>query len=135
MAFTWDDNLALGNSAIDDQHKEIFARFDKLSLACQKQRGGEELKELLDFLDEYVAHHFADEEALMERIAYPGLALQRDQHAEFRQNISELHARSADETEKHKLSLDVDRMLIQWFILHIRSLDVKLVEFVKNQQQ
>ena len=134
MAFTWDNNLALGNSEIDDQHKEIFARFDKLSLACQERRGGEVLKELLDFLDEYVARHFADEESLMERAGYPGLALQREQHAEFRLKIAELRNRNADQAEKHKLSLDVDRVLIQWLIRHIRSLDVQLVEFVKNQQ-
>lgn len=135
MALSWEETLALGSPDIDDQHREIFARFDKLALACQEQRGEVVLRELLVFLDEYVARHFAAEEAFMESISYPGLAVQRVQHVEFRRNIAELHARCLDESQRHKLSLDVERMLIQWFIHHIRSLDIKLVEFVRNQQK
>jgi len=135
MALSWDESLALGNTEIDEQHREIFSRFDSLSLACREGHGEESLKSVFMFLDEYVVRHFAAEEALMERSNYPGLLEQREQHVAFRRTLADMHARNLDDAARHKLSLDVDRMLIQWFVNHIRNLDAKLVAFVTGLKQ
>ena len=134
MSFIWDDNLALGVEEIDDQHKEIFVRFDKLSMACQEQHGSDVIQELMDYLHEYVAHHFAAEEAIMEQVNYPGLTLQREQHEMFRKDLDALSDESKAGMDLHKLSLAVDRRLVQWFVLHIRNLDSEMARFVKLQK-
>ncbi len=134
MSFTWNDNLAVGVEEIDEQHREIFARFDKLSLACQEQHGGDVVKELIDFLHEYVEKHFAAEEALMQKLAYPGLAVQLEQHAAFRKDLDALTVENEQGMDAHKLSLAVDRRLVQWFILHIRNLDSEMAQFVKSHK-
>jgi hemerythrin len=135
MALIWDDSLLLGVELIDQQHKEIFDRFEKLSRACQDQHGSDVVSELLDYLQGYVNSHFADEEAIMEKLSYPELAIQREQHAAFRKDIAAMIAASQQGGDGHRLSLEVDRRLVQWFILHIRNLDSKLATFIRENQQ
>ena len=135
MAITWDDNLFLGFSDIDDQHREIFSRFDTLSQACQERKGNTIVKGLLDFLDEYVSHHFSCEETLMDRYAYPRFEEQREQHAIFRQEIEALHVCSTEGMDEHELALLIDRKLVRWLIQHIRNLDRDMITFVKTRQQ
>ena len=130
MALTWDSSLELGVQEIDDQHREIFSHFEKLSSACQSGQGEEVLDEVLTFLDNYVAHHFSSEEALMERFRYPKLPEQREQHAIFRQVIEELRSRSREGEQGHELSLAIDRQLVRWLIQHIRSFDRELAEYI-----
>jgi len=135
MAISWNENLIIGVPVVDDQHKEIFARFDKLSLACQNQHGSEGVKELLSYLHDYVAAHFAAEEALMEMLNYPGLAVQSENHAAFKKDIIALFDESEQGVDGHRLSLEVDRRLVQWFILHIRNLDSEMADFVNAQRK
>lgn len=135
MQILWDENLTLGVSEIDTQHKEIFVRFESLSKACQEQHGSDVVIDLLDYLLEYVAEHFAAEEALMKKVNYPGLEEQLAQHAAFRKDIDALKSSSEQYSDMHRLSLDVDRRLVQWFILHIRNLDSKMAAYVNTQRQ
>lgn len=130
MALSWDNSLELGVQEIDDQHREIFSHFEKLSSACQSGQGEVVLGEVLTFLDDYVAHHFSSEEALMERYRYPKLPEQREQHDIFRQVIEELRSRSREGLHGHELSLEVDRQLVRWLIQHIRSFDRELAEYI-----
>ena len=88
------------------------------------------LDEVLTFLDDYVAHHFSSEEALMEKHRYPKLPDQQEQHAIFRQVIEELRSRSREGLCGHELSLDIDRQLVRWLIQHIRSFDRELAEYI-----
>ncbi|MBV5350516.1 hemerythrin domain-containing protein, partial [bacterium] len=71
MGITWREDLAVGVEQIDDQHKELLARFDLLLSACKQGKGSEEVLHLLDFLDEYVIRHFGDEEQLQKKIGFP----------------------------------------------------------------
>jgi len=132
MALTWDDSLELGVQEIDDQHREIFKHFDKLSGACQSGQGEVVLGEVLTFLDDYVAHHFSTEEALMERLRYPKLPEQREQHAIFRQVIEDMRSRSREGEHGHELALAIDRQLVRWLIQHIRSFDKELAEYITH---
>jgi hemerythrin len=133
MSLTWDNSLEVGVQKIDDQHREIFRHFEKLSSACQEGQGEEALDEVLKFLDDYVAHHFSSEEALMEQHRYPKLPEQREQHAIFRQVIEELRGRSREDGQAHELSLAIDRQLVRWLIQHIRSFDRQMAEYISTR--
>ena len=130
MALTWDNNLKLGVQEIDDQHQEIFKHFAELSSACQLGQGERVLADVFMFLDDYVAHHFSSEEALMEQHHYPKLPEQREQHAIFRQEIESLRNRSKNGEKGHELALAVDRQLVRWLIQHIRSFDREMAEYI-----
>jgi hemerythrin len=44
MAMIWSDNFSVGVSSIDEQHKELFHRTNRLLEACQEGRGKEVVK-------------------------------------------------------------------------------------------
>ncbi len=134
MALNWDDSLLVGNAEIDDDHRQIFDYFEKLSTAFQDGSGEDVLKSLLKFLDEYVAEHFSHEETFMVENNYPKLSEQQSQHAYFLKAVKELQEMDMKGTDAHELSITVYRKLIQWFIQHIKKCDQELVNYVKSQQ-
>ena len=134
MTLAWDNSLELGIEEIDDQHREIFKHFAKLSSACQDGQGEGALEEVLKFLDSYVAHHLSSEEALMEQHNYPKLSEHYEQHALFREEIEELRNRSRDGEHGHELSMTIYRQLVRWLIHHIPSFDREMVEYITTHR-
>jgi hemerythrin len=67
----WDKRLETGIDEIDDQHRELFNRIDKLELAMYSGKGAAELKQLVEFLLSYVDEHFGSEERVMLDAGYP----------------------------------------------------------------
>ena len=64
MGISWREELAIGHETVDNQHRELLERFDSLLSACKAGEGKPELARLIDFLDQYVIHHFYEEEKL-----------------------------------------------------------------------
>lgn len=69
----WLDQYSVGVESIDNQHKELFARINKLLDACSQGEGKKVLPEVLDFLGDYVVFHFSTEEKYMKEYLYPPL--------------------------------------------------------------
>lgn len=133
MGLAWDSSLELGVPEIDNQHREIFSCFEKLSMACQSGQGATVLDDVFSFLDDYSARHFSSEEALMQQHSYPGLAEQQEQHAHFRQEIEGLRNLPREAGNEHELALAIDRQLVRWLIRHIRNQDREMVEFISSR--
>ncbi len=72
MALEWTPDLSVGVEEIDEQHRELFRRAERLIATLRCGDRGEVLP-LLAYLDEYVAHHFSAEERLMREVRYPAL--------------------------------------------------------------
>ena len=47
MVIVWKEELATGNEEIDNQHKEMFRRFNDFQSACKQGKGQDELSNLL----------------------------------------------------------------------------------------
>ena len=90
MALTWTPSLAVGFGRIDDQHKELFSRYNSLIAACREGKGKEAIISMLDFMTEYVTTHFAEEERYMMRYRYPDQVTHRKQHQEMFAQIDEV---------------------------------------------
>jgi hemerythrin len=133
MPIEWTNNLATGVTAIDDQHKEIFKRVDRLSEACSEGRGREEVLKLLVFLEDYVKEHFAAEERLQMKSAYPGYPMHKSQHTRFIADIARLA--TAFKTEGATLSLVImtNKTLTAWLVQHISKTDMELAAYLKDQ--
>ncbi len=67
----WNDNLKIGVSLIDSEHKELCDRIDRLLAACSQGKGSAEISETVDFLQEYTIKHFGDEERLQRSFRLP----------------------------------------------------------------
>ena len=83
IQISWDRSLETGEPEIDDQHRELFRRIDKLVAATQDRRARAEVGRLLTFLGDYVVSHFEAEERLMAESGYPEAGLHRSEHLHF----------------------------------------------------
>lgn len=135
MALEWTEKMAVGHAVIDQQHRELFRRFDDLIEACRQGSGRKRIEELLNFLDSYVVVHFREEERIMDRHAYPGAGEHKAQHRHF---IGRLDALKADLEEKGvsaHLVISTNQVLLKWIIQHIKTIDVQFGAFLKAHPQ
>ena len=132
MGIQWRESLAIGVEEIDNQHKELLLRFDRLLNACQGGRGIEELKKLQAFLDEYVHTHFSDEEALQRKYHYPGYEAHHAEHLYFINKINILKAETEQEGVSTHHVIETNNMLLKWLLNHISKVDMELGAFLKS---
>lgn len=133
MAIYWSEDLATGVQIIDDQHKELFSRINALLDACSVGRGKEEVGKVLQFLEEYVASHFSEEETRMQQYGYPGQAYHKSQHDEFRANFADLKKTFDAEGPGVFIVIKTNRVVVDWLSAHIRRVDKALGAFLKDK--
>jgi len=135
MAMEWNERMAIGHDVIDQQHRELFRRFDILIEACRQACGKERIEELLYFLDSYVVTHFREEEGLMEGHAYPGVDEHKAQHRYFTGRLDALKADLKAKGVSTHLVISTNQILLKWIIQHIKNIDVQFGAFLKTRAQ
>ncbi len=132
MAIEWNEQLATGNSNIDDQHKELFRRFDSLLAACNQRKGKEEVHSLLVFLGDYVKTHFSMEEALQKKNNFPDYPAHKEQHDGFMRDLRKLEEQLELEGASFPLVIQTNQIMINWLIKHINAMDKELAAFLRR---
>jgi hemerythrin len=132
MAVTFDKLLETGDPTIDEQHRELFSRIDRLLQASREKRGREEVGQILAFLGDYVVHHFAAEEQIMSDAGYPQIASHRAEHARFVQEFGLLYREFAAEGPGTLFIIRVGNRVTAWLREHIYRTDRELVSFLKS---
>lgn len=130
MAIQWDDSLTTGVADIDDQHRELFRRFNALISACKQGQGREEVMRILQFLDDYIRSHFHEEEAMQLKSNYPDYSEHRAQHENFIATTEALTAQFSSEGATLELLVKTNTMLMEWLIGHIRKTDRAFANFL-----
>ena len=133
MSLEWQDTLNVGHPTIDAQHREIFSRFGSLLEACNQGRASESLQELFAFLDGYVQEHFAAEEELMARPAYPETDAHLAEHAVFTRRLASLKQELAATGITPLVLIRTNKTLIYWLTHHIRHVDSALGRFLEKR--
>ena len=129
---SWNDSLLIGIKLIDEQHRELIGRMDKLMDACRHGKGHDEVEETLKYVVSYVKEHFKDEEALQAKYAYPGMVEHKKLHAGFVDSVVNLLQEDKKTGPSTELTAHVNKTLIGWFITHIRNEDQKLGLCIKR---
>jgi len=132
MPLTWTDDLAVGFGRIDEQHRELFARYNELVEECMTGRGRQSLAPMLDFLTGYAAEHFAEEERIMELYAYPGSDRHRQEHEEFYERIAAIRIDLQLNGPSAALVSAITHSLVDWLVRHVRQVDVQLGKFLAD---
>ncbi|GAM09213.1 bacteriohemerythrin [Geobacter sp. OR-1] len=132
MKIEWNEDLAVGVEYIDEQHKELFRRFNRLLEACSKGSGTKEIGSLLFFLDEYVRIHFNDEEKLQVANSFPEYPAHREQHRIFINKLDDFKNEMQTGGATLSLTIATNRMLIDWLLNHIAKMDKKIGEFISQ---
>ncbi len=128
MTFEFTQDCITGIETIDDEHRNLFALLSKAYvLVCTEYHSDyyQELKNILEELDDYAETHFAHEEEYMVQIRDPELIRQRSQHAFFRDKVREYEFVNIDnEEEQQRVLTELVRFLAKWLYRHILSSDI-----------
>ena len=128
----WTQNLSVGISMIDDQHKMWFQKAEDLFEAGKNNRAKEYVGELLEFLDDYTKKHFADEEKYMLSIKYPGYQEQKAAHTAFITQLNKIKSDYNSSGGNLLVILNANQMILDWLTKHISNMDKQIDEFAKK---
>ena len=130
MKVEFDASLVTGNEMIDEQHKELIGKIDKLVECCEQGGGKLEAIKMLDYLSDYTEFHFGEEEKLQEEVSYPGMEGHKAKHAEFKKAVAELHEMLVEEEGPSPAFVEqVNKNVIEWLYRHIKGFDRSVAEY------
>jgi hemerythrin len=90
--FVWKDGFRLGLPGIDAEHQQFFEIMNRCAAAAREGASATTVEALLQELVTYADHHFAHEEAELDRVGYPELEAQRAEHLRFRHELDRIRA-------------------------------------------
>ncbi len=88
---------------------------------------------LLDTLLAHMRRHFADEEAMMRRIAFPPYPVHKQEHDRLLEELTRLH----DQARAQGDTREMERFLLEtvpaWFDQHVATMDMVTARFLAMQ--
>lgn len=132
MAYQFTQDLVTGNQLIDDEHKQLIRAINDLLDACSAGKGRMELEKTTQFLIDYTAKHFADEERLQQQTKYPDYMNHKKYHEEFKRVVADLGKKLQQEGPTVVLVGQVNSAIAGWLLNHIKREDVKVAAHVRN---
>lgn len=132
---TWNDNLAIGVSAIDSQHKMLCDAIDRLLDACKGGKGRDEIISTLSFLEQYTVRHFTDEEVLHRQAAklgYTKVPEHKKIHDAFIAKVQEMKQEIIRDGASIVTVGKVNSLIIDWLFNHIRKMDQELEQYINH---
>ncbi|MEZ0536981.1 bacteriohemerythrin [Caldicellulosiruptoraceae bacterium PP1] len=133
MALIWASNFQTGIETIDEQHKELIDRVNKLLDACSQGEGKKVLPEVLDFLQNYVVEHFSTEENLMKKYYYPAYLTHKKEHDNFVATFKSLREEIDTKGTGLLITTRVNRLVVDWLKTHILYVDKQLGSYLKDK--
>jgi hemerythrin len=122
MAYmNWSDDLSVGVSEIDGQHKQLVAQINALHDAMRSGQGKDALEKTLGELAAYTQYHFSAEEQYMQKFGYPGYTPHKKEHDGFVAKVAGFQKDYA--SGKLGLSIEVMKFLRDWVAGHIKGSD------------
>ena len=119
---------------IDNEHKELIERANKLMDSCEKGTEKMTAVKTLDFLMDYTEVHFADEEKLQQEAGYDKYQQHKEQHDMFKKSVDELRQMlEEEEGPTDAFVAAVNKNVGQWLVNHIQGWDKAVAEFVRSK--
>ena len=132
MRIVFDEALYTGNELIDNEHKELIDRVNKLVESCENGKEKVTAVKTLDFLMDYTDFHFSDEEKLPQEVGYDKLEQHKVQHEDFKKSVDELRQMLEEEEGPTDAFVEaVNKNISQWLVNHIQGWDKAVAEFIR----
>ncbi len=128
----WNDNLSIGVDLIDEQHKSLIGKIADLEEALHSGQGPAEIVRILTFLMDYTKFHFGTEERNMRAYDYPDLDAHLAKHGEFKTTLANLSDDFKEEGATQGLADSIETLLMNWFVKHIKDVDHRFGEFLRE---
>lgn len=123
---TWTPVHGTGNSALDDQHKNLFFFVNELEKSLDEHRGLPWFKMTFQFLESYIKNHFEDEEDCMFYSVCSAAQSNKEAHDRFIEKVQAVKAQlnTGDLIESDLRNFHT--FLEKWVQGHILCIDTKL---------
>jgi hemerythrin len=130
MLLTFPEELAIGLSEVDDQHRAFYLHLNELH-AAMRVHDLVEASRIVDFLVGYAKEHFAAEERLMIEAGFPGYPEHVARHREFAADLKRWRDRFATQGPSPTLVVELSAWLTGWLGHHIRKVDGVMARFLR----
>lgn len=127
----WIDSYNINVSPVDTQHRGLADLINELHDAMLKGAGTSVIGEVVDRLVDYTVSHFDMEEELMRRYGYPGYDDHKREHEKLVQWVAPVQ--QAVRAGKRQVTVDVMKVLKEWFINHTQGIDRKMGPFLNDK--
>jgi hemerythrin len=131
--FTWKEEFATGHTMIDTHHQQLFKAINDLLDACKSGHAKDRLNSTMQFLIDYTAKHFSEEEKLQQHHHYPDYPNHKKLHEAFKNTISELAKQLQSDGPTAVLVTKISSKTGDWLIQHIASQDKKVAAHLRSQ--
>lgn len=128
----WNDSLAIGIDAIDNQHKKIFEHLLAIENSVAKRDPWHILRFLLLQMADYMKFHLAVEEAVMEIVRYPERTAHGAAHAKLLEQIADLE-RQLQWMENAAAGEKLVGFFENWFIHHVLGDDREYAAYFRQE--
>lgn len=130
----WSKSMSVGVHSLDSDHKLLFSLFTQLDEAVAAGEGLATVGSMLNALAEYMAYHFAREEALMGACAHRGRVKHAQDHARIMESLIGL--RDGYLSRHHHGLSSADLTALAKFILdHFEEFDRAYVGPMKTKRE
>ena len=130
--FAWDPSLNTGFAKVDQHHREMFEQLNNYFGRMMHGEGLEATRGAVAMIDSSIRPHFAEEEQVMERQSYPGLAAHRANHQQFFSSFDKLKARL--DRGEDGVATEMFDFLAEWLKSHIQQVDKPFADFIKGKK-
>lgn len=134
MAYQMTPDLLTGNAIIDKEHRQLFDAINALLDACARGQGRDKLTQTMNFLESYIAQHFAHEEQLQAQSKYPDAVHHKKLHDEYKRIVSEISQELKRTGPTVALVGKVNSNVGNWLLVHIKREDAKVAAHIKNSK-
>ena len=128
----WSAALSVGNDTLDTHHKRLFALTAEVGRAARGGGGLGVVVGVLAELNDYIAYHFAEEEAMMAKGKFPFLPLHHASHEAIALKVNEMSER-VDITNFREVVTELQVFLEEWLIHHIEIEDFEYRTFLPGE--
>jgi hemerythrin len=128
---TWSNDLSVNIKEFDEEHKKLISMINELHSAMGSGKGKEAMGLILTRLVDYTKTHFAAEEQLMLKHAYPGYVSHKALHDDLTKQVVDLQNKL--QAGKVLVTVQVMNFLKDWLSNHILNTDKRYGPYLKGK--
>lgn len=132
--FKWHERYSVGITRMDEHHQKIFALANQLYDSMNKHDAKNVVIPIIGELVEYTQYHFKEEEKLMEKANYVGLADQKFEHDKLISRINEMKEQALT-GELGPVVIELSKTISGWLADHILKMDKAYENSLKSIKQ
>ncbi len=134
MAQAGNNHFSTGIKEIDNQHRELIAKFDEFVAAVENNEGRGKLAPLVLFLVLFTKAHFATEERYHGLYGYPDADSHREAHGAIREDLLKLKGELEEEGASDALVQSTSRMMVRGLVEHFCKADKGFADFAMSRK-